>query len=107
MNVERSDFYKTETLGSSQEKDLLYSVFKTYKFKRSFKYYRIKDVDIQRPDSISFRIYGTNAYWWIILRANPDIQDVWNDFVVGELIQIPDLADIEELYALAKSMNNE
>lgn len=51
----------------------------------SVKFYKIKE--IKRIDTISFELYGTVEYWWIISLLN-NIQDVIFDLPVGdELLQ--------------------
>jgi hypothetical protein len=44
-----------------------------------------------RPDLISYKAYGTTAYWWLILLAN-NILDIDEDLVVGKIIKIPDIS---------------
>lgn len=111
-NFNRSNFIKTV----DGEKDFLLNSFQFFKFKRSFTKYRLQIEDYMRPDLISKKIFGTNEYWWIILKLNPDFEDVWNDYVisdeievttpdaykVGELINIPNLLDIQEFYSFNK-----
>jgi hypothetical protein len=76
----RSEFYKTENVNGILEKDLLQSKINSYKFKYPFKSYRLQYEDYLRPDLLSRRIFGTQEYWWIILRVNPGLDDIWNDF---------------------------
>ena len=111
-NFNRSDFIKTV----EGEKDFLLNSFQFYKFKRPFTKYRIQFEDYLRPDLISRKVFGTTQYWWIILKINPDIEDIWNDFAIdddqefnfpdalkiGELINIPNLLDIQEYYSFNK-----
>jgi len=109
----RSNFMKTV----NGEKDFLLNTFQNYKFKRPFTQYRLQQEDYMRPDLISNKIFGTDEYWWIILRINPEFEDIWNDFVityeqeleypdaykVGMLINIPNILDIQEYYSFNKT----
>lgn len=42
------------------------------------KYYVTSELDLARPDMISYKIYGTTNYWWLICWLN-GISDIWND----------------------------
>jgi hypothetical protein len=50
-----------------------------------------------RPDTLSYDLYGTPAYWWIFSVRNRDIiQDpVW-DLVAGTVITVPSLANLKK-----------
>jgi len=54
--------------------------------------------DIQRPDVLSYRIYGQPQYWWILCKFN-QIDDLWNDMYVGMDLIIPSLNDITTFYS--------
>lgn len=79
----RTDFLKTESVDGVEEKDLLSSTYNEYKFKRPMVNYRLQYEDYCRPDIISLKAYGTQDYWWVVLKCNPQIEDIWNDFVVS------------------------
>lgn len=66
-----------------QEKDLLTNIFRSFKFKRPFTNYKLQIGDYMRPDLISLRVYGVYDYWWVVLRCNPELEDVWNDFAMS------------------------
>ena len=76
----RSSFYKTVNTNGILEKDLLQSKINTYKFKYPFRSYQLEFEDYMRPDIVSRKIFGTQEYWWIILRVNPTFEDIWNDY---------------------------
>lgn len=76
----RSDFYPKTSVDGVAERDLLMSKFNDYTFKKAFVSYVLQYEDYLRPDLMSKRIYGTKDYWWIILRCNPGLDDIWNDF---------------------------
>lgn len=112
-NFLRTNFIKTV----NGEKDFLLSTFQYYKFKRPFKPYRLQYEDYIRPDLISTKVYGKDEYWWIILKVNPEYQDIWNDYVVNDedelkfpdayrvsmIINIPDILDIQEFITFSKT----
>ncbi len=79
MRYIRSDFIPSKNVEGKSEKDLLMNVFRSYKFKRNFLTYKLQQDDFMRPDKISLKVYGVQDYWWIILRCNPEIEDIWND----------------------------
>lgn len=111
-NFLESKFIKTV----NGEKDFLLTSFQFYKFKRPFTQYRLQYDDYLRPDSISRKVYGSDEYWWIILKVNPEFEDIWNDFVVDEdsevifpdafkigmMINIPSILDIQEYFTFNK-----
>lgn len=45
---------------------------------------------VNRPDAISYNVYGNSKYWWIIAMAN-DIKDPFFEFHKGRKLKIPDL----------------
>ena len=50
-----------------------------------------------RPDLLSFDLYGTSKYWWIFKRRNPaSFDDPVFDFVSGIEIMVPTLKHLEE-----------
>ncbi len=51
-----------------------------------------------RPDSLSFDLYGTPAYWWVFVLRNMDaLRDPIWDFTSGKLIFVPSAARIKQL----------
>jgi hypothetical protein len=50
-----------------------------------------------RPDTLSYDIYGTPAYWWVFAVRNRNIikDPVW-DLVIGATIIIPSLATLKK-----------
>jgi hypothetical protein len=86
MKYKRSEFIPSEIVKGVAEKDLLMNSFRFYKFKRPFGKYILKQDDYMRPDKISLKVYGLQDYWWIILRCNPNIEDIWNDFISNDKV---------------------
>jgi len=73
------------------EKDLLTNNVET----RNMKYtiYRVTEFDIGRPDLLSRKLYGTQDYWWYLMKFN-EVDDVWNDLYSGMLLKVPSIEDI-------------
>ena len=68
-----------------------------FEIKRPLSYYTVKQEDIQRPDLLSYKIYGTTDYWWLLMRYN-QIFDIWNDLFSGKTLSIPDVLDYEDFF---------
>lgn len=49
-----------------------------------------------RPDLVSYYIYGDVSLWWLILFFNEKTQ--WWDLNNGDKIRYPSLTDLEDLY---------
>lgn len=45
---------------------------------------------VNRPDAISYDVYGNSKYWWVIAMAN-SISDPFYEFYKGRELLIPDL----------------
>lgn len=54
-----------------------------------------------RPDLISYKIYGSDQYWWILMLIN-GIMDV-SGITEGTVIEYIDLSDLEDLYFSLKA----
>ena len=59
-------------------------------------------VEEYRPDLLSFRVYDSCQYWWILLAYN-DIVDV-RDLIAGRILLYPSVSDIESIYFNLKSL---
>ena len=92
----RSRYLPCNTINSVYECDLPYSGFHEYEFKKPFSFYTIKETDIQRPDLLSYKLFGRPNYWWVLMKLNA-IEDIWNDLYVGLVISVPDDDDIQNL----------
>lgn len=104
MNVDkytRTKYFKTNLLNGILEPDLLTNHFKDFEFSRQKKFYTITTDDIKRPELLSIKLYGKMNYWWIIMKVN-NVEDIWNDLVVGDVISVPDVRDIEDFIASIK-----
>ena len=84
-------------MNGNQEYDYLNNPLSRFVMNYPVSYYQITESDTMRPDLISFRVYQTVDYWWIILYVN-DIEDPLNDIVSGTIIKIPNILDIFSFY---------
>ena len=91
----RTSFYNIVRNDDTDEYDYLYNNLTKFQMNYSISYYRIEQRDLMRPDLISYKIYGTITYWWLIMMVN-GIQNPLKDMIVGELLKIPNILDIYE-----------
>jgi len=75
------------------EKDLPSNNWINFQITRPFSYYTIKEHDRCRPDLISTRVYGTQDYWWILMKYNT-VDDIWNDITPDKVLECPHILDI-------------
>jgi len=95
--MNRTNFYNKVTNDSIEEYDYLHNTLSEFKTEYPIEYYRIEEGDLIRPDLISYKIYGTINFWWLIMMFN-NIHDVFNEMQVGTLIKIPNQLDIYTFY---------
>ena len=91
--MNRTKFFNKVVVGGIEEIDLLYHNLSEFKMKYDPVYYRVDIHDINRPDLISYRNYGTVGYWWVICLVN-SIQNPFEDIEIGDIIKIPNRLDI-------------
>ena len=60
-------------------------------------YYVVQSSDLMRPDMISYKLYQTVNYWWLLLYIN-NIYDPFNDLYAGLQMKVPSLLDIYSFY---------
>jgi hypothetical protein len=58
----------------------------------------------QRPDLLSYKIYGETQYWWILLEYNNLIG--YESVETGMTLNYPSLLDLENLYFELKSLQS-
>jgi hypothetical protein len=95
--MDRTNFYKETNIGNGLEYDHLYNNLSKFKPVYPIQYYRIMQEDVMRPDTISYKVYGSVAYWWLVMMYNR-IDDVFTDMAVGTLLKIPNILDIYSFY---------
>lgn len=97
----RTNFYPKVTIKDSSGKDVIINEFgnsyynRFFEIKRPLSRYTVKQEDIQRPEMISYKLYGTMDYWWILMRYN-QIFDVFNDMYAGQVLNVPDTLDMDD-----------
>jgi hypothetical protein len=89
------------TYDGINEYDLLLSNWDLFELNYPIEFDTIKPLDMQRPDYLSYRLYGLSEYWWVICKLNK-IDDLWNDLYIGMDIIIPSEQDILEFYDRVK-----
>jgi hypothetical protein len=95
--MNRSRFYNTVTVNGTVELDLIDNSLSAFQMKRTPGYHRVSEEEIARPDLISYRLYGTHVYWWIICLVNA-MSNPLMDLEVGDVLTIPNLLDIHDFY---------
>jgi len=98
----RTNFTKNVEVDGILEKDLVDNNWDLWEVKRPSTFFTISRSYIQRPDLLSLKLYGKINYWWILAKANPEIQDWWNDIETEMVIEVPDVSDIEDWYAAVR-----
>ena len=91
--MDRTKFYTKLTTDSVEELDFLWNSITEIKLTYNPGFYRVAGDDLMRPDLISYKVYGTVAYWWVVMVQN-GIEDPFLDLEVGELLTIPNILDI-------------
>ena len=91
--MNRLDFYTTVVNNDIEEVDYLYNNLTKFKMIYPVGYYVVHENDLMRPDMISYKVYGTVVYWWLIMMVN-GIGDIFTDLEVGLTLQIPNVLDI-------------
>jgi hypothetical protein len=97
----RTNFLKEEVVDDVAEYDLGNDNWDLWEIKRPMTYFTLSRGYLARPDLLSLKLYGKMNYWWILLKHNK-ICDVWNDMAVGDIIEVPDVRDLEDFYALVR-----
>ena len=69
--------------------------FAKYNFIYPSYYYSVESDDVQRPDLISLKLYGTIDFWWLLMKFN-GVDDVWNELYVGQVLKVPDVRDFTQ-----------
>ena len=93
----RVNFYKQIVVNNKLENDLVKNYWELFEIKRPLSYINLTRQHLQRPDLLSYSVYGDQQFWWIISKFN-HIDDWWNDVEIGASIAIPNMADIDDWY---------
>jgi hypothetical protein len=97
----RTNFIKPAIVNGVNEYDLLLTNWDLFELNYPITFNTIQPVDVQRPDYLSYRIYGDSQYWWLLCKVNK-IDDLWNDLFVGMDIIVPNEQDLIEFYSRVK-----
>jgi hypothetical protein len=95
--MDRLKFYNLASVNNISEIDYMTSSLKNFNPRHELSTYRVTDEDLMAPDLISYKVYGTEEYWWLILRFNRII-DPFTELETGDLLYIPNIVDIYEWY---------
>ena len=98
----RTNYMKSDVIDNILEVDIVNNNWDLFAIKRPMGYFSVGRSFIGRPDLLSLTIFGKMDYYWILLKCNPTICDMWNDIKVGDIIRIPDIRDIEDFYDAIK-----
>lgn len=79
------------------ELDFLWSNMDKFEMVYTPSHYRVVGVDWMRADMISYRMYGTVDYWWVICLVN-SIDSPLEDIQLGTVLTIPNKLDIYNFY---------
>jgi len=91
--MKRTRFYKSFTIDGVRELDFLYNSLSTFPMVYAPGYYRVVDSDIPDAGLISYKVYGTVDFWWILLLVN-NIDNPFTELTPGLLLTIPHKLDI-------------
>lgn len=83
--------------------EMLTSYFLTELMKLESSGNRVIVNEVQRPDLLSYNIYGSTQYWWILMEYNK-LTDP-SDLVAGLTINYPTLSQLEELYLILNTQS--
>jgi hypothetical protein len=95
--MDRTLFYKETTHDDIDQLDFAYNGLSGFKATISPAPYRCDESDVMRPDLISFRVYGTVKYWWIIMYVN-GIKNPLTEIALGRVLLIPNILDVYTFY---------
>ena len=95
--MNRLNFYQVETIEGVPELDYLSNNLSKFSMIYPISYYVVHQDDLLRPDLISYKIYGTVKFWWLIMFIN-NIENIFSDLELGLTLQIPNVLDIYSFY---------
>lgn len=99
----RKNYLKTNVVDEITEIDLGSLSFKDFDF-GEYKYIRVRECDLCRPDVLSMLAYQTTNYWWFLMWSN-GISDIWNDLRENMLLKVYDINVVREIFR--KVVNND
>ena len=93
--MNRTSLYNIVEIEGIKELDYLDNPLANFQMNYPTIPYTVTDPDLLRPDLISYSVYNTVEYWWIIMYCNR-IQNPFTDLVSGMILTIPNLLDVFE-----------
>ena len=95
--MDRIDFYDIVDIGNGNEYDFLRNNLVKFDPIYPVQYYRLKGEDVIRLDLVSYKVYGSVQFWWLLGSYN-GVQNPLVDMKAGDLYKIPNQIDVYEFY---------
>ena len=95
--MNRTKFYKKVVVDNTPELDFLWNTLSSFEINHTLGYYRIRGDETDQFDLVSYRIYGTERYWWILCLVN-QVKNPLVGVSEGSIIKVPDIRDIYDFY---------
>ena len=87
-------YTKQSVIRNTKELNLLSLSFKKlYDSSRPSSYHMLSEAYLGRFDLVSYDVYKTPYYWWVILISN-NIKNPFDNSLVGSIIKCPNILDI-------------
>lgn len=96
--ADRTRFLTSQISNGSSEKNLRSGNFTNFVFRDKPKKFLVSDKFAFRPDLISVSVYGSDVYWWMIMKFN-GVCDPFTELVTGSVIDIPSISDLNRYIA--------
>jgi hypothetical protein len=100
-----SNFLQEVNVNGILEKDLVNNYWDLFEIKRPYTYITVSREFVARPDLLSYAVYGSDKFWWILMKAN-NLEDAFNDLIVENVLVVPDVQDIEDWFLQVFSLQN-
>ena len=91
--MNRSDFYKKVVVDGVTELDFMNNPLSGFVMSYKPQYYRVASSDLMRPEIISYKCYGSEEFWWIIMLVN-NVDNPLLDLIAGQILIAPNKLDI-------------
>lgn len=91
--MDRCVFYNVVTIDGVDELDHLWNPMSEFPTTYRPQYYRVEAADLMRPWRISYKCYGTDGLWWVLLAWN-GVDNPLTDLTEGMLLEVPNKLDI-------------
>ena len=99
-----TNFLDVVEIDGNIEWDLLNKNWELFQINNPITLHPVTLFEVQRPDFISFRVYGDSQYWWVLCKFN-NIDDIWNDMKLDDVLLVPNLNDINDFYNRVRMRN--